>query len=529
MGVLTELLERERRVHRKLFADRKSGEASAAFPGRVAVVLSGGGARGAYEAGALLSFQDAGLRTHVITAASVGSVNAASYAAHSGTLVGNAEPLVESWLRLTPPAVGIEWTRYMFILGGFLAAVIGLGNLFRDWLGRQGVVLIHLHRPRLTWFFLALAGAAVMFLHDRMPYVSRVVADRLRGARWRPDARKLTLSLLANLVVGSFLWIVISPAHLHLSFGELIQRHPRLAAVATAAAVGAWLLWRRIRSELSLLSHLLLRLPLRSGLFPNYERSRFLRERIPMDDLRRSPIRVVMAATDLRRGKERFFSNASQAELSADPGANAAFVASEMEPAEDLTKALLASSALPLVYEAVAMNGGLYTDGGIVVNQPVRPAVNLGADVLFLVIPQAVDDGEPEIKTFIDLGLRSIELMMAHNLRTDSRILGAMNGLCERFAARLGVRPEQVLIDLGHRSYRYIKLFTLRPSAPLGLGRLDFDGRGLGPAIIQGYVDGCKAVIAFLDYAAEAPAAAPRRVVALSPGGALAPRGGVKP
>jgi len=48
---------------------------------RVGVVLSGGGARGAYEAGVLLAFQDAKLPTHVIAATSVGSINAAFYAA----------------------------------------------------------------------------------------------------------------------------------------------------------------------------------------------------------------------------------------------------------------------------------------------------------------------------------------------------------------------------------------------------------------------------------------------------------------
>src|ERR1700730_16365446 len=75
------------------------------FSGRIAAVLSGGGARGAYEAGVLLGFQDASLPTHIITSTSVASINAASYAAHSDTVIGNAESLVESWFELTPPAV----------------------------------------------------------------------------------------------------------------------------------------------------------------------------------------------------------------------------------------------------------------------------------------------------------------------------------------------------------------------------------------------------------------------------------------
>src|SRR6266852_9987046 len=78
------------------------------FTGRIAVALSGGGARGAYEAGALLAFQDAKLPTHILTATSVGSINAASYASHSSSLVGNAESLIESWTQVSPPAMGID-------------------------------------------------------------------------------------------------------------------------------------------------------------------------------------------------------------------------------------------------------------------------------------------------------------------------------------------------------------------------------------------------------------------------------------
>src|SRR6185437_15993493 len=64
------------------------------FSSRVGVVLSGGGARGAYEAGALMAFQDASVPTHIITASSIGSINAASYASHSEGFVGKADRLV---------------------------------------------------------------------------------------------------------------------------------------------------------------------------------------------------------------------------------------------------------------------------------------------------------------------------------------------------------------------------------------------------------------------------------------------------
>src|SRR5450759_2356293 len=74
----------------------------AAFSSRVGVVLSGGGARGSYEAGVLMAFQDAQVPTHILAATSIGSINAASYAAHSEGLVGKADSLVKSWMELTP-------------------------------------------------------------------------------------------------------------------------------------------------------------------------------------------------------------------------------------------------------------------------------------------------------------------------------------------------------------------------------------------------------------------------------------------
>src|SRR5450755_1184853 len=78
------------------------------FDGRIGVVLAGGGGRGAYEAGVLLAFQDARMPTHLITGASIGGINAASFAAHSNRFVGNAEPLLRTWMRLTPLAVGVD-------------------------------------------------------------------------------------------------------------------------------------------------------------------------------------------------------------------------------------------------------------------------------------------------------------------------------------------------------------------------------------------------------------------------------------
>src|SRR5229473_2575681 len=123
----TEALE-ELSALRAEFRPKAAGKRPPFFSSRIGVVLSGGGARGAYEAGALMAFQDAEIPTHIVTATSIGSINAASYAAHSDGFVGKADTLVRSWMELTPATLGIDWSRYIFLLAGLVAASAGLAN-----------------------------------------------------------------------------------------------------------------------------------------------------------------------------------------------------------------------------------------------------------------------------------------------------------------------------------------------------------------------------------------------------------------
>lgn len=505
------LLEQERARLRERLGDARWS----AYGGRIAVVLSGGGARGGYEAGVLLAFQDARLPTHILTASSIGSVNAASYAAHSDGYVGDARPLVESWLEVTPAAVGVDWTRYILILGGLVAAVAGLLNFGAQAL-REVEIYLHLHHPKLTWAALALAGVSIILLYDQLPYIGYVALNAIRRHRWKPDRRKLALSLVANFFVWGFVYAFVELADVHFP-REVIELGPVVMLAALTAAIalayGSW----RGRDRLSRWSRQFLRLPLKSGLFPNFERTRFLRDRIPVGRLRASPIRVLMTAADVRTGEEVFFSNTSRAALESDPGADADFVRGQVVPADDLLRAVMASSAFPLVYEVVEIGERHCMDGGVVGNQPIRPAVRLGAEVLFLVLVEPAPGKRvrrPPL-TFLDSGTRAIEILMAQNLRGDLRILQNMNDTCERYAAELGVAPEQVILEVGSRRYRYVKPFVVCPAEPLHATVLDFHRKIIAPAIVQGYRDGAAAVLQFRDYIAPLPATAPKHLLRL--------------
>lgn len=484
---------------------------------RIAVVLSGGGARGAYEAGVLLAFGHAKMPTHVISAASIGSINGASYVAHSDGLVGNAEHLVDSWSELTPSAVGIEWFRYIFVLAGLIAASAGFGNLLLAWFDRNHIVFVHTQHPGLAWLALGLAGTAVLLFHDELSYLSYVLRHRIKHRAWRPDSARFKKSLGANVVVWGCVILFFAVGHLHLLAFDLLDEDSRPATyvlIAFVALLG--MLAIIFRERLSRTSHGFIRLPLRSGLFPNFERTRFLRSRIPNDKLRASPIQAIFAATDVRAGRERFFTNHTRENMMREPRIDPQFIAGEVEETDDPMLAVIASSAFSFVYETVPLGGEIYTDGGIVANQPVRPAVRMGADVLFLVMVEPRSQQQHEVKTFLDVGIRALDILMSQNLKADLKTLSTINRQCEFHATRLGLRPEQLYMKNGYRAFQYLKTIVVAPDVDVTVTPLDFDGELTAPAIVQGYRDGISAVLEFAEYLEDLPTDLPRVAVELT-------------
>jgi predicted acylesterase/phospholipase RssA len=490
----------------------------AAFSSRVGVVLSGGGARGSYEAGVLMAFQDAQVPTHIIAATSVGSINAASFAAHAEGLVGKAEPLIDAWLELTPATLGIDWSRYIFLLAGLIAASAGIGNFLWLWMQEHGIFL-HAHHPKTTWLALGVAGISILLFADKLSYVGYVGLKYLRKRDWEPDWRKTWVSIGANVLVWGFIVLFLAFTYIHLPLdgnGSYMTPHvPMIFAILIALGV-----YRLLQDPLSKLSHRFLRMPLRTGLFPNFDRIKFLRARIPDDKLRNSAIRVIMTATDIQRGLARFFSNATVETLVNDPGAHEEFIRREVESPQDLVLAAVASSAYTFAYEAVTMDGRLWTDGGIMTNQPVLPALRLGADVLFLVLIAPLEGAGANqteaIKTFLDVGVHAVDILISKNFKSDIAMLSSINRLCTVYAAEMGVKPEQVELEIGKQYYRFVKFFNIAPEKPLPAAALDFDSEIVSPIIVQGYRDARAVIQDFLAYEMSRPARDSRQIVRLA-------------
>ncbi|HXB22327.1 MAG TPA: patatin-like phospholipase family protein [Candidatus Solibacter sp.] len=512
-GSLKRLQVLRRRFARELAT--RSGPSK--FSSRIGVVLSGGGARGAYEAGVLMAFQDAKVPTHIIASTSVGSINAASYVAHSQGLVGNAEPLVASWVELTPDMLGIDWSRYIFVLAGLIAASAGIGNFLWQWMQERGIYF-HSHNPKLTRLALAAAGIGILFFADRLSYIGYLALNLLRGRPWEPDRRKAWTSLGANVMVWGFVLIFLNFTHVHIPWPGYEYFDLSAPVPVILCIFAGWACWRVLRAPLSKLSHRFLRMPLRTGLFANFERTKFLRERIPEKGIQESEIHVVMTATDLQHGTGRFFCNASVEDLLKDPSVQEDFVRAEIEHSEDMVQAAVASSAFTFAYEAVPHEGRLWTDGGIITNQPIRPALRLGADVLFLVMmtPLQGPDEAGQVKTLLDVGIHAVDILVSNNFKYDIATLDNINQLCSVYAKELGVKPEQLELEVGKQHYRYVQSFNITPQKPLTATTLDFDGEIIAPIIVQGYKDATKVLKEFLDYEAARPSRESCQVVRLA-------------
>ncbi len=516
-------LEPQRRAFRDALQAENAAAAVQAFVGRIGVVLSGGGARGAYEAGALLAFQDAGVPTHIITATSVGSINAASFAARSTGHVGNAEPLIDAWMRLSPRTLGIEWTRYGWMIAGLVATSAGLGNLAWYLLTLAGFDL-RLRYPALAWSALALAGASVLLLFTQLPYVWFVLRARIDRKALEPLPGRMAVSVFANLLVGGFMVVAVMSLNLYSAFHTLATRHPWAIAIALAALLALRMLQHRFAPRISGAWERVIRFVLQPGLFKNFERTRYLRNQIPIDKLWTSPIRVVFTATDLDAEVVRHYTNATPGQLRADPGADPVFVRDEVSAPLDLLNAIVASSALPITYEPMHLENRVLMDGAVMGSQPIKPALRLGADVLFLVLLEPPAHQRGAAASFVDVGTRTLSILMHQHLRADLGVLTEVNGLCEGAAHQLRVAPEAVTIELGAHRLRYVKPFVIRPLTPLGLAMHDFGGSATPDAIAAGYHDAAEQIRTFVAYARTARFDHDRRVLRLMPSDLLALR-----
>jgi NTE family protein len=125
---------------------------------------------------------------------------------------------------------------------------------------------------------------------------------------------------------------------------------------------------------------------------------------------------------------------------------------------------VMASTALPMIFPAVRLNGAWYGDGGLRMLDPLAPAIHLGAGRLF-VISTRYERSQAEINhagrtaaypSLFQMAGILANVLMLDVLEHDAAVLRRINRLVRR------LRPEE------RSGLRPIDLLVLRPSVDLG-------------------------------------------------------------
>ena len=393
---------------------------------RIALVLSGGGALGAYEVGVLRVLERAGIRPAILAGVSVGAINAVLWLAHGFRTAA----LERVWARLRPSSVGMRWITLMVrALGAGLLVMAAVQivltlagspelsprGLFDPLASAQGGLAGAL-LDALAWGLVAVLGMLVMRwsrrAEDSLARLSPV-RDPHRLQRW------FGWALALGLAVHVITWAA-----------GLVWPHRFSASVLLIGAV-VWFV-NRSGGIGDRLRRLLLRILPETGgrgLWGSDARRELIHRVVAEGDpqaLVATGSHLILSACAIASGYMCYFINW------ADPGSGfrerIAQAVGEVVPLhrpEDIIEAAVASSAVPGVFEPVRIGEREFVDGGVFGNQPLHAVLADGADALLVVLVSPSEGpSEPRVDPhLIELAGRLLEISNWRNLQAELRAL----------------------------------------------------------------------------------------------------------
>ena len=393
---------------------------------RVALVLSGGGALGAYEIGVLRVLETLRLVPSLIVGVSVGAINAVSWLAAGY----DAGPIERVWRTARGEAMGVQWVSLALRVTGAVTALVSVLEILLTllgsraftgayWLWGRGSAQADLLSTQLDltfWLVLALAGALTALYARR---VARDLDRRAAGVDPERGRRQLHATLLWSAVVYGFVWLMgwPWPHRFHVSLLILLS----LAWVAsTPGRIGRWV--RRV--TLGLMPETGGR-----GLWSGRARRRILERILAAGDgsrLAGPGTGLVVSALAVDTGRIGHFVSW--------PDPDPAFTAridqelGEVIPVQDaaeMVDAAVASSAIPGLFQPECVSGRDFVDAGGFSNQPVHVALAHGADAVLVVLlsPSESPAAAPTSSDVVTLGGRLLELANWRDLQTELRQL----------------------------------------------------------------------------------------------------------
>src|SRR5215510_7746955 len=103
-----------------------------------------------------------------------------------------------------------------------------------------------------------------------------------------------------------------------------------------------------------------------SVLFSNDPLQKVLRKKVRFDRIRASRRMLRIASTNWSKGEIRVFNNSDMTD-------------------EKGVSVIMGSTAIPGIYPSVEIEGEQYCDGGVIMNTPLKPAVDAGASQLHVI------------------------------------------------------------------------------------------------------------------------------------------------
>jgi NTE family protein len=172
---------------------------------------------------------------------------------------------------------------------------------------------------------------------------------------------------------------------------------------------------------------------------------------VVIDAIRNSALQIRIAATNWKTGELKIFEN------------------------PDITHdAVLASAAIPGIFPPIQINGDPYVDGGLLMNTPLKAAIDLGADVIHVIaLDPAIADVPPStLPNTLDTMERLLNITNSSRIDTDLKLAKAVNKALPN--------------DTEHRR---IQVHVYRPEADMGgvFGMLNFNSNRIRQMIQQGY------------------------------------------
>jgi predicted acylesterase/phospholipase RssA len=443
---------------------------------RLALVLAGGGALGAYEIGVFRALEAAGVRPRVVVGTSVGAINAVGWVAHGFRTAA----LDRQWRTLRPASIGMRWTTLFLRVGGLfvaglavvevLLALADLPELSLAGLWRRPVLDLQLrstYLETLAWQILAVLALLVVVLSRPIEDLFARLAhsrDPAVAHRWFGRALLLGAAGYVAVVAASVPW----PTRFHLL----------LLFVGTAA----WFLNRPAASSDRVRRLLLGLLPETGGrgLWRGSARRRLLQRFVAEGDAERlvaGETHLIITACEMDSGRIGYLVAGGDPvpDFAARMRESLGDVVHMRGPAE-VIEAAVASSAIPVVFEPVRIQGREYVDAGLFANQPVHAALAAGADALLLVVvsPSASPAPAGQEPNILEVGVRLLDVTNWRDLQGELRQLPA------DWHAAAPPRP----------------LCVVEPAAPLPGTQLGFDPATTDDLMARGEADAWSAMAA---------------------------------